>query len=75
MKRRRENTPFQRLNERLIEAGITKKDIAEKLCLTESCIYNRLWGDTQFTLDDVRIISDMLKLSDSEIVSLFLRKE
>ncbi len=59
---------FEKLREIRKQKGVTAKDIAEKIGLkTEGAYYKKEAGDVPFTLEEGRIISEMIGLPIEEI--------
>lgn len=73
--RQKKNDRFKLLNQKLEESGLNKVQLSRKIYLSYCCLFKRLTGDTKFTLDDMKIISKVLKLSDKEIVDCFFERE
>lgn len=53
--------------------GKSKKDIQRKLGLSDSAIYRKMNGASQFTRDEIQIIIKTLKLKDKEVMDIFFR--
>lgn len=55
--------------------NITRKDIQNKLELSDSAI-SRKWNEkTQFTYEEIKTIIKMLKLDDKKVMDIFFRIE
>lgn len=62
------------LKSKLIEQGLTQKDLAEIMKLSPSTL-NRKINDPRniFVLRELLILKDILKLSDEEAIAIFFR--
>ncbi len=57
-----------KIKELLKERGITKTKLAKKLKLSRQALYNKLDGKSQFTLEEIKIISGLLEVYITEII-------
>lgn len=73
--RQKKNDRFKLLNQKLEESGLNKVQLSRKIYLSYCCLFKRFTGDSKFTLDDMKAISKVLKLSDKEIVDCFFERE
>lgn len=73
--RQNKNDRFALLDQKVAESGMTKLQLSEAMHLSYPCLWNRFSGYTKFTLDDIKIISKALKLTDKEIVDCFFERE
>lgn len=53
------------------ERGFTKNEIAEQLGLTRQGLYNKLNGEKEFKASEIRKLSRLLNLSDSDKNQIF----
>ncbi len=59
------------LNAKIDQSSVSKTYIAEALGLTRMGLLNKLKGDREFKSSEIRIISDILKLTPSERDAIF----
>ncbi len=64
---------IEMLKERLSAAGIKMSEAAERIGVTRQGFYNKLSGCTEFKSSEIRVLSDMLKLSSDERDQIFFR--
>lgn len=57
----------------MLAEGLTQKDLAERMGYTEASLSRKIRGIRKWTLNDVISISNALRLSDEEVVQIFLR--
>lgn len=50
---------------------LTLSDLAEKLGMTELCLADKLFGPDDFTLGEIRRISELLNLTEAEADEIF----
>lgn len=60
------------LKAKMIEKGIKADDLAKKLGIKKTSFYRRLNGHTQFGLDEVQKVCDILDLTDQQVLQIFL---
>lgn len=61
----------KKIKSKLILLGKSVLWLANKLSISKASLYNKLNGKTRFTLDEVRIITDVLELTDEEVIYIF----
>lgn len=61
----------KKIKSKLILLGKSVLWLANKLSISKASLYNKLNGKTRFTLDEVRIITDVLELTDEEVIDIF----
>lgn len=61
------------LNKKIEESGITKITIAESLGETSQSLWLKLRGKNNFSLKNAAVLVDLLHLTDSEAVEIFLK--
>lgn len=59
------------LRGKLVEAGITQRDLAEKLSLSVTSITRKMNGLNEFTLNEVVQICNVLNLDDADKLRIF----
>ena len=72
---KRKNDRFMLLRQKLNESGITRMALADKLGYSYHCLYKRLAGDTEWTIYDIKVISQEMGLNDTDIVNCFLERQ
>ena len=65
-------TNCKKLQEAINESGYTIKFIAKKLGITRQGFHNKRVGNREFTIDEMLILCDLLKISKSEREEIFL---
>lgn len=63
----------QKLKGKMAERNVTQKDLAHILNVTENTFSYKLSGKSDFSLSEVRKISQRLSLTKDEMVTIFLR--
>ncbi len=63
----------QKLKGKMAEKNVTQKDLAHALNVTENTFSYKLSGKSDFSLSEVRKISQRLSLTKDEMVTIFLR--
>ena len=53
---------------------IRQEDVASALDISRSSVGNKTRGDNQWTLKELYIVFDLLKISDEDILKMFGRK-
>lgn len=61
------------LNKRIDGSGIKKVFIIKALGLSKQGFYNKINGLSPFTLDEVKELSNILKLSSKDTMRIFLQ--
>ena len=61
------------LNKIIKESGIAKVNIAKALDETTQSLWLKLRGESNFSLKNAAVLVDLLHLSDSEAVEIFLK--
>ncbi len=59
------------LNEKIRNANCTKGTLATTLKLSRGGLWKKLSGQTEFTVAEMTVISDVLGLSDREKINIF----
>lgn len=62
----------QKLKGKMAEKNVTQKELAHTLNVTENTFSSKLSGKRDFSLSEVRKISQRLSLTKDEIVTIFL---
>lgn len=60
-----------KLYARIIELGLTKREIADKMELSYTTIINKFNGKVDWTLNDAYKLRDILAITDEEIIPYF----
>lgn len=63
---------YEKLNAIVSKSGITVKALAEKMDIARPTLHRKLKGDGVWTVKDVTLIKDALRLTDDEIKDIFL---
>lgn len=63
---------FSKIRGRMAEKGISQKELAAKLDLTEQWMSAKMQGLAIFNLLEMKILIDVLEIKDEEIRSFFL---
>lgn len=66
-------TDIKALNDAIDRSGIKKRAIAEALGISANCLTTRLNGTTEFKSSEIAILRDLLRLSNEDVVRIFLR--
>lgn len=62
-----------KLRGRMVEKGITQQDFADKLGMSYSKLYRILQeGGHDFTVADIKVSKEVLDLTDSDLMEIFL---
>ena len=61
------------LNKKIKESGIAKVKIAKVLGETPQSLWLKLRGESNFSLKNAAVLVDLLHLTDSEAVEIFLK--
>ena len=64
-------TDIKMLDEKIKTSGISKTTIASKAGITREALYNKLNGKTQFNVNEMKIIADILHLNMEEKELIF----
>lgn len=51
--------------------GVTNKEIAEKLCISERALNNRLNGQTSFKVGEILILANVLGIGGADVEEMF----
>lgn len=62
------------LDNKIMQSGIKKCVVAEKLGVTTVALSNKLAGKYNFSLDDAAILTEILGLSAEEAKEIFLKR-
>jgi hypothetical protein len=60
------------LKEKIKDSGMTIKFIHKKLGLSYQGFMNKLNGDSKFNVEEMQVLTDLLRLSDEEQNQIFL---
>lgn len=60
-----------KLKAKIIECGLTYKEMHELLNISRTSFFSKLKGKTQFKLDEVEAIVIILNLSKEDIIKIF----
>lgn len=60
------------LSQKIQESGYKKSFLAEKCGICYQAFINRMKGIVEFRIDEIRVLRDILKLSDREVIIIFL---
>lgn len=64
-----------RLKGKIMEAGYSRKEFADKLGINENTLVNRLKGRSSFKLDEVGKMCDILNItSKDDVINIFFDK-
>ena len=67
---------INKLRGKIVEAGMTAGDLADKSGISRATWYRRISTDgEEFTAKEIASIAATLELSDSDILDIFLAKE
>ena len=62
------------LKAEIIKNGLTISQLADMIDLERKTLYHRMNGSIQFKLHEVVAIAKILKLSDDDIIRIFLKE-
>lgn len=65
----------EKLKEIIDRSGLKKSHIAEKLGITSQGFWKKENGQSDFTASEIRVLKDILNLSDRQVMDIFLSKE
>jgi betR domain len=60
------------LNSKMVLNGRTQRDLSKFLGISEVSVNKKFQGVLRFNVNDIRRIKEYLKLTDSEVVEIFL---
>lgn len=60
------------LNSKMVLNGRTQRDLSKFLGISEVSVNKKFQGILRFNVNDIRRIKEYLKLTDSEVVEIFL---
>ena len=60
------------LNSKMVLNGRTQRDLSRFLGISEVSVNKKFQGVLRFNVNDIRRIKEYLKLTDSEVVEIFL---
>lgn len=60
------------LKSKMVLNGFTRRDLAKLLGLSVSSISQKLCGRQAFSLEQIKKVAEALKLSEDEIIKIFL---
>lgn len=60
------------LNSKMVLNGRTQRDLSKFLGISEVAVNKKFQGVLRFNVNDIRRIKEYLKLTDSEVVEIFL---
>ncbi|WP_064580852.1 helix-turn-helix domain-containing protein [Streptobacillus moniliformis] len=63
---------LEKIKKRIDEKGIKQKYIANLLGISENALSRKLNGKNMFTVEEIKIISNILRLNDREKIEFFL---
>ena len=64
-----------RLRGKLAEAGMSQEDLAKAIGISCVSMSNKMNGNVDFTLKEVTAIAKALRLTDADIIAIFVRGE
>lgn len=62
---------YLKLSAQMTEKGITKRDVALQLNVSEQALYNKLKGLTEFKNSEIKTLASMLDLSMNDVNLIF----
>lgn len=65
--------PMLALKVYMIAAGLSAKDLAEKIGMTQATMSRKLSGRNEFKLSEIRAITEALCLTSEETAHIFLK--
>lgn len=63
---------MDKLKGKLVEKRVNYEHCAKALGITKVTFVKKMNKKTQFTLDEIKALSDLLELSDAEKIQIFL---
>ena len=67
-------TNVELLREKINASGLKITFIAEKCGITYQAFLNRLKGNVEFRMDETRTLTELLGLSEAEVMEIFFTK-
>lgn len=67
------NTGYVTLRHAIYGAGFTQKDVAMYLGISATALSQKLSGAIEWSLYDIHMIGDLLRIGDDKILALFPR--
>lgn len=64
-----------KLHARIIELGLTKKEVSEQMNISYTSIVNKFNGKTPWSLEDIVSLASILQLTKEDIVPYFFSEE
>jgi len=64
-----------KLKARIMVEGLTIDDVCAKLQISRAAWFRKIAGTTQFTLREVAILREMLKLDEDMLEEIFFERE
>jgi predicted transcriptional regulator len=61
------------LQHKIIDANITKRELAKRLNISTTCLYSKLSNEREFKASEICAIKELLHLTDAETVHIFLQ--
>lgn len=62
---------YSQFNAQIAQKGISKRDIAANLGMSEQALYNKLNGQTEFKNSEIKKIAELLNLSMEAVNIIF----
>lgn len=62
---------YKKLRGRMVEFGLTQKDLAQKIGTSHSQLNRKLAGDFSFRQSEIQAICEVLQIGDNEIKAYF----
>lgn len=61
---------YPNLEAEIARARATDKELAEAACISQKTLYNKLTGDTPFTIDEARLLCAFLEKKSGRVMSI-----
>lgn len=62
---------YPQLCTQMIEKGVTKRDVANRLNMSEQALYNKLNGTSEFKNSEIKVLAKILDLSMNDVNIIF----
>ncbi len=66
---------YSELRAEMVRCGVKVSDMASALGLSRSALYRKMSGNTEFLQSEISAISKLLRLNDSQIISIFFTQK
>ncbi len=63
--------PYKKLETRIFQSGIEKRELAERIGISYVSLYKRLKGETKWSLEEAYLVMQVLELPMDQLTVMF----